>query len=34
MHFYRVSDEDVIWGATARILMQFLGLLETGEQTK
>jgi 8-oxo-dGTP pyrophosphatase MutT (NUDIX family) len=27
VHFYRVSGEDVIWGATARILNQFLGLL-------
>ncbi len=27
VHFYRVSEEDVIWGATARILNQFLGLL-------
>ncbi|HXJ84652.1 MAG TPA: CoA pyrophosphatase [Candidatus Methylomirabilis sp.] len=27
VHFYRVSEEDVIWGATARILSQFLGLL-------
>jgi 8-oxo-dGTP pyrophosphatase MutT (NUDIX family) len=27
--FYRVSTEDVIWGATARILNQFLGLLDT-----
>ncbi|HET7296576.1 MAG TPA: CoA pyrophosphatase [Gemmatimonadales bacterium] len=30
VHFYRVSDEDVIWGATARIVKQFLGLIETG----
>jgi len=30
--FYRVSAEDVIWGATARILKQFLDLLgEEGE---
>ncbi len=28
VHFYRVSAEDVIWGATARIVNQFLGLLE------
>ncbi len=28
VHFYRVSGEDVIWGATARILKQFLGLLD------
>src|SRR5262249_35774638 len=27
VYFYRVSDEDVIWGATARIVNQFLGLL-------
>jgi 8-oxo-dGTP pyrophosphatase MutT (NUDIX family) len=27
VHFYQVSEEDVIWGATARILNQFLGLL-------
>jgi 8-oxo-dGTP pyrophosphatase MutT (NUDIX family) len=27
VHFYSVSAEDVIWGATARILKQFLGLL-------
>ncbi len=27
VYFYRVSEEDVIWGATARILRQFLGLL-------
>jgi 8-oxo-dGTP pyrophosphatase MutT (NUDIX family) len=32
VHFYRVSDEDVIWGATARIVKQFLSLLETGEE--
>jgi 8-oxo-dGTP pyrophosphatase MutT (NUDIX family) len=30
VHFYRVSAEDVIWGATARIVNQFLGLLEAG----
>ncbi|HET8575749.1 MAG TPA: CoA pyrophosphatase [Methylomirabilota bacterium] len=28
VHFYQVSGEDVIWGATARILKQFLELLE------
>jgi 8-oxo-dGTP pyrophosphatase MutT (NUDIX family) len=28
IHFYRVSVEDIIWGATARILNQFLGLLD------
>jgi 8-oxo-dGTP pyrophosphatase MutT (NUDIX family) len=27
VHFYGVSEEDVIWGATARIVNQFLGLL-------
>jgi len=27
VYFYRVSEEDVIWGATARILRQFLRLL-------
>ncbi len=31
VHFYRVSEEDVIWGATARILRQFLSLLEAGQ---
>jgi 8-oxo-dGTP pyrophosphatase MutT (NUDIX family) len=31
VHFYQVSSEDVIWGATARIVMQFLALLEDGE---
>ena len=30
VHFYRVSSEDVIWGATARIVNQFLALLESG----
>lgn len=29
--FYSVSAADVIWGATARILKQFLDLLEEGE---
>jgi 8-oxo-dGTP pyrophosphatase MutT (NUDIX family) len=28
VHFYTVSPEDVIWGATARILNQFLALLD------
>ncbi|MCI0547955.1 MAG: CoA pyrophosphatase [Candidatus Rokubacteria bacterium] len=28
VYFYRISDEDVVWGATARILKQFLDLLE------
>lgn len=27
VHFYRVSPDDVIWGATARILNQFLALI-------
>jgi 8-oxo-dGTP pyrophosphatase MutT (NUDIX family) len=26
--FYQVSDEDIVWGATARILSQFLALLD------
>jgi hypothetical protein len=26
--FYRVSPDDVIWGATARILSQFLSLVD------
>jgi len=29
--FYQVSADDVIWGATARILSQFLGLLDEPE---
>ena len=28
MDFYHVSEEDVIWGATARIVKQFLSLLD------
>lgn len=28
--FYQVSDEDLVWGATARILSQFLALLDEG----
>jgi 8-oxo-dGTP pyrophosphatase MutT (NUDIX family) len=28
--FYQVSAEDLVWGATARILSQFLALLEEG----
>jgi 8-oxo-dGTP pyrophosphatase MutT (NUDIX family) len=28
VHFFQVSEADVIWGATARILRQFLDLLE------
>ncbi len=31
VHFYRVSADDVIWGATARILNQFLRLVEARE---
>lgn len=31
VHFYRVSAEDVIWGATARILKQFLDVIEGRE---
>src|SRR5262249_14148069 len=31
VHFYTVSAEDVIWGATARIVNQFLGLLDGGD---
>jgi len=30
VHFYQVSSEDVIWGATARIVNQFLALIEGG----
>jgi hypothetical protein len=26
--FYQVSAEDLVWGATARILSQFLALLD------
>jgi 8-oxo-dGTP pyrophosphatase MutT (NUDIX family) len=33
VYFYRVSTEDVIWGATARILKQFLGLVEATPET-
>lgn len=32
VHFYRVSAEDVIWGATARILRQFLAMVEGDER--
>ena len=28
VHFYQVSGDDVVWGATARILKQFLDLLD------
>jgi len=31
--FFRVSEEDVIWGATARIVKQFLGLLDGGSKS-
>jgi 8-oxo-dGTP pyrophosphatase MutT (NUDIX family) len=30
VHFYQVSAEDVIWGATARIVNQFLALIDSG----
>ncbi len=33
VQFYRVSTEDVVWGATARILTQFLNLLDEAEAT-
>ena len=32
VHFYDVSVEDVIWGATARILKQFLDILDGREE--
>ncbi len=31
VHFYQVSVEDVVWGATARILKQFLELVDAAE---
>ena len=31
VHFYQVSVEDVVWGATARILKQFLALVDGTE---
>jgi 8-oxo-dGTP pyrophosphatase MutT (NUDIX family) len=31
VHFYQVSVEDVVWGATARILKQFLELVDGRE---
>lgn len=31
VHFYQVSVEDVVWGATARILRQFLTLVDEAE---
>jgi 8-oxo-dGTP pyrophosphatase MutT (NUDIX family) len=33
VHFYQVSETDVVWGATARILKQFLDLLDSVEET-
>jgi 8-oxo-dGTP pyrophosphatase MutT (NUDIX family) len=33
VHFYRVSEADVVWGATARILRQFLEILDDAEAT-
>lgn len=30
--FYQVSTDDVVWGATARILSQFLALLDEGPE--
>lgn len=32
VHFYEVSVEDVIWGATARILKQFLDIVDGREE--
>lgn len=32
--FYQVSAEDVVWGATARILSQFLALLDEDEPAR
>jgi 8-oxo-dGTP pyrophosphatase MutT (NUDIX family) len=32
VHFYQVSVEDVVWGATARILKQFLELVDGSEE--
>jgi 8-oxo-dGTP pyrophosphatase MutT (NUDIX family) len=31
VHFYQVSARDLVWGATARILKQFLELVESAE---
>lgn len=31
VHFYQVSAADVVWGATARILKQFLDILDDAE---
>jgi len=33
VHFYQVSTADVVWGATARILKQFLEILDEAEAT-
>ncbi len=30
--FYQVSADDLVWGATARILSQFLALLDEGPE--
>ena len=32
VHFYDVSGQDVVWGATARILKQFLDMVEGREE--
>jgi 8-oxo-dGTP pyrophosphatase MutT (NUDIX family) len=32
VHFFEVSADDVVWGATARILRQFLDLLDESER--
>ena len=32
VYFYQVSSDDVVWGATARIVKQFLDLLDEEEQ--
>jgi len=32
VHFFTVTVEDVIWGATARILKQFLDVVEGREE--
>jgi 8-oxo-dGTP pyrophosphatase MutT (NUDIX family) len=31
VHFYQVSERDLVWGATARILKQFLDLVDASE---
>ncbi len=33
VYFFQVSKDDVVWGATARILRQFLDLLDEAETT-